>query len=55
MKTIILTLVLLFLCINFAFSQCPPSTTCTTTWTTVEHDLDEILDNPGFTATATFS
>lgn len=55
MKTIIITLGLLFLNINFAFSQCPPSTTCTTTWTTVEHDLDEILDNPGFTASATFS
>ena len=55
MKLIILLLGIILLSFNLAISQCPPSTTCTATWTTVEHDLGEIMDQNGFRATATFS
>lgn len=50
-------LFVLFILINLnsVFSQCPPSTTCTTTWTTVTHDLGELMHEDGFRATATFS
>ena len=44
MKIIILLLWITLLSFNLAISQCPPSTTCTTTWTTVEYDLGEIMD-----------
>jgi len=55
MSKIYLTLCIFLFSYSLIFSQCPPSTTCTTTWTTVVHDLDEILDESGFRATATFS
>lgn len=55
MKLIQLILVVMILNISIVRGQCPPSTTCTTTWTTVEHDMDELLDEPGFRASATFS
>lgn len=43
MKLIILLLGITLLSFNLAVSQCPPSTTCTATWTTVEYDLGEIM------------
>ena len=55
MKLIIITIGLLIFSYKFSLSQCPPSTTCTATWTTVEHALDELLDEDGFRASATFS
>jgi hypothetical protein len=44
MKIIYLTFGFLICSCYFALSQCPPSTTCTATWTTVEYDLGEIMD-----------
>jgi hypothetical protein len=55
MKLIFLTFGLLLISLSLAIGQCPPSTTCTATWTTVEHDLDELLDEDGFRASVTFS
>lgn len=55
MKMICLLLSIIIISFNFVKGQCPPSTTCTTTWTTVEHDLGELMHENGFRATATFS
>lgn len=55
MKMIFLTLGIILLSFSFAMGQCPPSTTCTATWTTVEYDFDELLEEDGFRASATFS
>ncbi len=58
MKFMILLLGIILLSFNLAVSQCPPSTTCTATWTTVEYEFDEsneVLEEDGFRAAATFS
>ncbi len=55
MKLFIILLVFIFLNTLIMKGQCPPSTTCSATWTTVEHDLDDLLDENGFRASATFS
>lgn len=58
MNFMILLLGIILLSFNLAVSQCPPSTTCTATWTTVEYEFDEsneVLEEDGFRASATFS
>lgn len=55
MRIILLILGVITINFNLVYTQCPPSTTCTTTWTTVEHDLGELMHENGFRATATFS
>jgi hypothetical protein len=51
---LVLLMLILASCINLK-SQCPPSSTCSNTWTTDVHYMGELLDEFGFRATATIS
>lgn len=58
MKSIqnIFFLITIILLVNTGLrAQCPPSSTCSNSWTTVEHDMEELLEEKGFRASATIS